>query len=55
MLREELYSRLIKKFGVTEGYKNYSKIINLLEYTYQNINRCGFSTEFYNKIFEILE
>lgn len=54
MTREELEYKLIKRFGITEGYKKYSQIKEFLDYTFKHINECGFSFEFYNKIFKIL-
>ena len=54
MTREELEHRLCEKFGLAEGYKKYSQIKEILDYTYKHINECGFAFDFYEKIFNIL-
>ena len=54
MNREKLYLKLVNRFGVSEGHNKYSKITDLLSYTYNHINECGFPTDFYDKIVDII-
>ena len=54
MSREQLEHKLSQKFGIIEGHNKYSKIKDLLIYTYKHINECAFSTDFYDKIFDLL-
>ena len=54
MLREQLQYKLAERFGVLKGHQKYREIINLLIFTYENINKVGFANDFYKKIFNIL-
>lgn len=55
MLREKLEYKLQQKFGLTKGYNIYSQILELSSFVTENINKPGFSIEFYDKVYEIIE